>query len=735
MSAPEAPPAGDSAAQSAHSNHLVERLKTERTAWSGILAWWRLALKELRETLRDRRTIATLVFMPILVYPLLGITFHKFLFAQLADQPITEVDVALATAEDAALFKEAFSHGNRLLGREIDPTRPLPPKAGELPDPQLRLLFPNPNAPAANIIHAVENGVADLGIEVERLQRPRRLRFTLIGRGQSPLSRDARTFVVERLRAVNDEFVKLYLAQQQPPAPLPMSWDETLLPGSRPPSFSLATLVPLVLILMTVTGAVYPAIDLTAGERERGTLEALIAAPVSRTRVLLAKYVAVVTVALMTAVVNLSAMVATAYATGFEQLLFGQQGLTPWLLIAVFGLLAVFAGFFAAVILALTSVARSFKEAQAYLIPLMLLSMAPGILALLPGLKLTAGWALVPLANMVLVTRDLLDGRGSGPMMAIALVANGLWTAVALTLATRVFGTDAVLYGASGSWREVLRRPVSASSALTLNHGLIGLSVLFPAFILLSSVPGRFADWSINARLTANATVLIVLFALWPMALAAYQRVAWRSAFGLAAPSWLAFLAAVLAGLSLWPLAYEIEVSLISAERLRALVEIAKPIQDDLGRTPLLWKLATLAIVPAICEELCFRGFLFRAFRSAMGPAATIVVTATLFGMFHVLVRDALLFERFPPTACLGLVLGWLAHRTGSVWPGMALHVINNAFVLLLPTLQPWLGNWAAAVEQHTHLPIMVLAIATVTLTASAVALERGSGRARRECE
>src|SRR6185503_2333002 len=77
--------------------------------------------------------------------------------------------------------------------------------------------------------------------------------------------------------------------------------------GERMEGLSLRAVVPLILILMTITGAVYPAIDLTAGERERGTLEILVAAPVPRLALLFAKYVTVVTVALMTAVVNLTA--------------------------------------------------------------------------------------------------------------------------------------------------------------------------------------------------------------------------------------------------------------------------------------------------------------------------------------------------------------------------------------------------------------------------------------------
>src|SRR6185436_11900738 len=114
-------------------------------------------------------------------------------------------------------------------------------------------------------------------------------------------------------------------------------------------SFWLGTLVPLILILMTMTGSVYPAIDLTAGERERGTLESLMAAPVPRLALLIAKYIAVVTVSMLTAIVNLTAMTVTIASSGLAAELFGNQGLTPGAIAIVFGLLALFAAFFSAV--------------------------------------------------------------------------------------------------------------------------------------------------------------------------------------------------------------------------------------------------------------------------------------------------------------------------------------------------------------------------------------------------
>src|SRR6185295_4990689 len=191
-------------------------------------------------------------------------------------------------------------------------------------------------------------------------------------------------FVESRLQAYNEAALDLELERLDVSADLPAATTRRPLTFVGAPTFSLAALIPLILVLMTVTGAVYPAIDLTAGERERGTLETLIAAPVPRLGLLLAKYVAVLTVAILTALVNLTAMTITAHSTGLAASLFG-GGMTFDVVIKVLLLLVLFAAFFSAILLAITSYARSFKEAQAYIIPLMLLCLVPGVLCLVPS--------------------------------------------------------------------------------------------------------------------------------------------------------------------------------------------------------------------------------------------------------------------------------------------------------------------------------------------------------------
>ena len=109
-------------------------------------------------------------------------------------------------------------------------------------------------------------------------------------------------------------------------------------------------------------------------------------------------------------------------------------------------------------LLSLTSFARSFKEAQAYLIPLMLLSFVPGMMGMMPGLKLEH-FMLVPLLNIVLLSRDLLEG-GANPAAAAVIIASTICYALAaIAVAARFFGSEAVLYNTQNSWAELWRRP------------------------------------------------------------------------------------------------------------------------------------------------------------------------------------------------------------------------------------------------------------------------------------
>src|SRR5262245_24279359 len=420
----------------------------------------RLIRKELSEILRDRRTIITLVLMPVLLYPLLSVAFQQFFLAsRLAPEQGVEYHLGFVSEDDERLFIERLALGDLVLASRQAMTESKGKKTG--------------SAPAAKeILGNFEELVAEvqagkLDAVIRRVPMAARLpaesylslNFEIHFLPTSPGGQGALSFIEQRLAAANEvELVSVLRRQKSKGEDIPsrvVRLAKTPLEEAGGGAFiSLASLVPLILILMTITGAVYPAIDLTAGERERGTLEILVSAPVPRLGLLFAKYVSFVTVAILTALVNLVAMTATLIFSGLGAALFPNQGLSFGIIFLVFCLLLLFAAFFSAVLLCITSFARSFKEAQAYLIPLMLVSLAPGVMGMVPGLKLAA-WSAAPLVNIVLLARDLFEGKAElGPALMV-VAATLVYAGAAIALAARIFGYESVLYNEQASWGDL----------------------------------------------------------------------------------------------------------------------------------------------------------------------------------------------------------------------------------------------------------------------------------------
>jgi len=739
----------------------------KRRRWTPVARIFRLTLKELRETLRDRRTIATLLLMPILVYPLLSVAFQKFLVTNIKTA-VGRSDYVLgfrSETEAQQLRPYLFIGDSILESRErsrADRTRRQhrtsrdnrPPAESSTEDKMAALpgTLPTPYDVVPDFRESLADGRVDVVILVRKTEPfpaggtlDKAIDCELMYDPQSSLSREAQRWVESCLRAVNEQSLENQLRARGARARLlPVSTDSQPVESaasSRPSGPSLATLVPLILILMTITGAVYPAIDLTAGERERGTLEMLIAAPVPRMQLLLAKYVAVLTVALLTAIVNLGAMVVTVLSIGLGSILFGDAGASVGVLVEIVALLILFAAFFSAVLLAVTSFARSFKEAQAYLIPLMLVSIAPGMLSMIPDLKLEGPLVVTPLVNIVLLARDLLR-HAVEPATAIWVVmSTALFAVAAIGVAARIFGTDAILYGSHGTWSDLFRRPLRRSSAPTPTSALLSLAILFPAYFLTSNLVARSDIVSLENRLLLGAFVTILVFAQIPLAVAVLNRVDLVSGFQLRPASPFVFAGALVLAVSIWPFAHEIVV-LMNRWGLVALdqeiLEQARNLIQKIWQVSPILLVGTLAVVPAFCEEFFFRGFLLAALRDSLTATKAIVVSSVLFGVFHLIAIDQLHFERLLPSTMLGLVLGWLCIRCGSALPGMVLHATYNSVLLLGAHFQKDLAKWGWGLEEKTDvetagLPMTWLIAATIGTAVGLAIVQLATRRTWRE--
>jgi sodium transport system permease protein len=661
---------------------------------------WRMARKELREILRDRRTIFTLVLMPVLLYPLMSIAFNQYAVTLEKPEKANEYHIAIQTQEEQDRLTELLHLTEQ--------------------DPKLARLETD------NLEESIRKGHAHLAIRLKSLTGPFRPKnpwqaceCELIYRDDSIDGLKALEFVKGRLEAANLRLLieRLELRGEHTRV-LPVETKVSLLRVSGKEILPISTVVPLILVLMTITGAVYPAIDLTAGERERGTLEILMAAPIPRFGLLMAKFVAVLAVALLTALVNMTMMTVTVLAFGLGDKVFGAAGLSFGTVAAVLGLLVLFAGFFSGLLLAVTSFARSFKEAQAYLIPLMLLALAPGVLSLL-DIRLSGMLSVVPLLNVVLLAREIFAGSASLADTLIVVVSTLFYATAAIGVAARIFGAEAVLYSEQGQWSDMFRRPPQPRPVVALSTSLFCLAIMFPVHFLLNSflaVQFNLLGVPIAIRLLASIAESVLLFGGFPFASAYLSRAQFPTAFQLRGASLWTFVGALLLGVSLWPLAGELSVLLLRlglSSMSSQATEAIKAMIDQWRERPVLTILAIACVAPMV-EELFFRGYLFNALSAASRPRTAILTSALLFGVFHLLVGGTLAVERLVTTTLLGLALAWVRWSSGSVFPGMLLHGLNNGLLVVAALFPGAFGSLSDVIVGASHIPPLWLVAGAV---------------------
>ncbi len=430
-------------------------------------------------------------------------------------------------------------------------------------------------------------------------------------------------------------------------------------------------ILPLALIFLVLTGALYTALDVFTGEKERGTLETLLSSRVDRRSVVIAKFATVLLLSLGAGAVGLLAFTG-AVAVGAMQTPDGELVLSAGTAGVLTALLLPVAVQLAAAMTVIAAYAPDYKRGQALAMPAMLVVVTPAGLSAMPGIELGPALALVPVAGVALAMRDALAGDLGWAMGGLVAVASLAYAAAAVWAGARLMGRETVLLGGRST----------ASRHARGNHvpealGLFGVTVLLLWF--LGSI-GQQASmtWGMlftHTVLLAGPALVTVLYLGLPL----------RRTLSLRDPHPLDLLLAVAAGIGLpaigltisWLQDPIVPVPDALAEQMRAAV---------IGDHSLLVVLATFALLPAICEEILFRGAIQGMLRRSLPPLALCVLVGVLFGAFHLSVSRAL------PTGVLGALLAYAALRTRSLAVPMVMHALNNG-LMLAAAHQGWLGE------------------------------------------
>ncbi|WP_437600663.1 ABC transporter permease subunit/CPBP intramembrane protease [Sorangium sp. So ce590] len=656
---------------------------------------WTILRKELVESLRDRRTLVRLVLVPILLYPLFALGMSKLIGSEAAAREARASRIAvwgelaeglrtrLEPAGKIELVPWAGAppdvRDGLLSGALAPPAGPVPRSEEEeapgAEDPPPRWSEPeNPVLAAARAavserkVDAVLVPWPSLGTELGRggkgsvaiyFDSVRADSATAEARLQGALRRARAAIVAEReaARGLPEGFSIAYDV-----VPRDVAAD------SRKVGQILGSMMPMMLILMSLLGSFLPAIDLTAGEKERGTMQTLLCAPVRSIEIISGKFLAVWVISLLTALGNVVSLSLTV-----SRMLPDVMVVDPWIFALTFALLVPVTLLFSALFLALAVFAKDFKDGQNALMPAYLpLSLLAGITAL-PVVELNPWTAYAPVLNIAVLIKALFVGEAPADLLFTALLSSALYACLALLFAARVFERENVLLGGQESARAVLglrRRAGGTPSAGFSLAAFAGVQVLFFYGSLLIA----------RASVAVQLAVSQVGFFLAPtLALVAGFGYSPRATLGLRRPSVRGLAGALLLGVSAW--------AAIGGTVLRWF-PAPEPFARELGELVLLGGqpypvvLLLVAVTPAVCEELLFRGLVYSGLRRA-GPAVAIGVSALLFGLAHGSVY------RLLPTFSLGLVLGYARHRTGSVLPGALLHALSNGLAVSLLYFKP----------------------------------------------
>lgn len=624
---------------------------------------WLTFAKEIREALRDRRTLAVMILLPLVVYPLLSL-----LAAQVA--------MGREKSREARPSQIAFS-GN-------GPARDaLEPRLRQ--NPTLFVLLPQ-GSPAE-----VESGALDGLIQADASRVDK---LTLL----FDASRDESRIAQERL----GELVTKVLPDGCAPT-LAMK-STSLAPQARLGGYLLSKALPLFVVLMVLLGAFYPAIDVTAGERERGTLETVLCAPIQRLDLMFGKVLAVAALATLTGLLNLASMAITLLQilrltseTVVLDVPWGQALLSSLVILPTSILCA-------SAFVALGATTRTFKEAQSVMLPVYFLTVAPALAGSIGDYRLAGITTWVPGMNLTLLARDLLVGRATWTGVASTLLATAAFSAIALIAAARVYASERLVVPR----RRDANRPAVTGRTTSAGDAMILFAL---AFLLL-----YFVFLPLERRSLVSGLLAAEWLGLFGLVLV-YARMSgqrFADAVGLGRPNGKAIVGALLCGCGAWA-----AVAVFSDW----LVPVPKHVVDALRKSVLppegrdhVFTLVLMALSPAICEETLFRGPILRGLGTRVGAGSAIVLTAVLFGLFHLDVY------RLLPATLLGILLGYLAHASGSILPAMLAHFCNNAILVTLAR-----AGLDQQLESLSHRSITLIVLGSLAMTTAGLALVRGS--------
>jgi sodium transport system permease protein len=383
-----------------------------------------IASKEFLDTLRDRRTLIMMIVVPILLFPILFTVVNRLQSSVMQREQEKSLEVGLIN-QDAGNDLVAFLEGR--VGLNVRHMEDVDEITALIREDELQVGI------------VIEEGFTS---QVESLQS---------GRVRVMYSATKLT-VKDRIDRELDQYVdRKMLARIEE-----QGFDPAFIKPVELVPVNVATaqevmgklaggLLPYLFVIFCFMGAMYPAIDLFTGEKERKTLETILTTPVSRLEILIGKMAVIVSTGLLSAILAIVGLFAAfQLSSDMPDMLTEVVGdmLSIGFVLLTLLMLLPLTVFFAGIMVPMTIYARTFKEAQSMLTPFTFLIIFPAMVGLLPGIELTTVTAIIPIVNISLTTKEILAGTIHFPHLLLTVVSLFLYASLAVGFCVKWFGSE-----------------------------------------------------------------------------------------------------------------------------------------------------------------------------------------------------------------------------------------------------------------------------------------------------
>ncbi|MBN2830420.1 MAG: CPBP family intramembrane metalloprotease [Candidatus Cloacimonetes bacterium] len=619
--------------------------------------------KEILEVFRDKRTMFTVILLPMILYPIIFIGVSTVMMRQTVKIQKQGADINLVynvqpeNQESINLLIQAIQEDGTL-------------RVSTMP---ADYVFPEDAKPDITItvrdsLTASNTWVFLTDVLYDNTQDSSEMAQNKVSKIVGEVEKKVTTQRLAKI-GVGDEYLNLFRYKAISIASDTQNYGKLL-----------GTYLPYLLMMLIVTGGAVVATDLIAGEKERKTLETLLISAAKRNEIVLGKYLTIITMSGINVVVNLfSISVSMKYMLSSAGMNGSNMNIPIMSFVYILFALLPLITLFSALLLSISTFARNIKEAKSYESPLMMLAMFGGMVSMFPGIELNAGLAMIPVVNVSLLMKEILMGNFILPHFLMTVGSILVLDVIAILVTVKLFNSESILFRTE---EETNLKSIKKDSKNFFNpfFGIIYFTLALLAFYYIGFAMQQkdLVDGLLKTQ------ILIIL--LPPFLIVRFLKMPLKVVFRQNNTKPINFALVILGAIPLAIAASSLSQVInffypIPAEYLEKLTGIIKMDEFSLGKA-----LMIIAVLPGFCEEMMFRGFMYRFFENGK-KWFPIVASAMLFAIYH------LDMFRLLPAFLLGLYLGFLLQRTNSIYITILAHSLNNGIAVLLSRFQevPWM--------------------------------------------